>query len=183
MRLLVTLAVLAVASAALAEDCTDSAPCTLPPVLLARARIALEKEEAAKMADADLNEHNVKVAERFMDRLRERITKEKELFSRWCEATEKFSAKLREIGQQATSVDVYKYTGKPDTEEKMTRGSLEGKTWSWIATGPFSQVVSFLVTFARPIGSSEPWAFLGCSWCASGSQVTHTGCVELPWKP
>jgi hypothetical protein len=81
MRTVVAILALGLAVQARGNDCTDEAPCTLPAASVARFRASKEREMAAKMADAPVNEHNLRVNEEYMGLLRGWIEQEKELFS------------------------------------------------------------------------------------------------------
>jgi hypothetical protein len=183
MRRFIPFAVLGLAAQAGAVDCSNEAPCTLAVVVAARERVAKENAMAARMANAPANEHNINVGDQYFDLLRKWVDLEKEHFAKWCEATASLNRDLQAKGAAVTSENLFKYTGKPDREDKLERGPVEARLWSWDATGPFSLSVVFGVTFTRPKGSTGPWGFLGCTWCASGSLVTTQGCTELPWKP
>jgi hypothetical protein len=165
-------------------ECTKSTPCVLQAVTFARKRLADERSLVAKMADTPATEHNINVTNRLMDHLKEGILLERNAFSDWCALNHKLDAQIFEkSGQHLSSEEVFPWTGQPDEEAKQAQGPIEGKIWIWNVTGPLSGSVAFGVLFVRAAGSSERWVFSGCTWCASGGEITTKGCMELPWKP
>ncbi len=165
--------------------CTREDPCTLEVVEIARRRVALEADTEGKMTEADVSQHNKRVAEHWMQTLARSIAEERDQFSHWCEMAQGWSAARRKSGAPGlTSEDLLKWTGQPTHEMKpeSSDGTAEAKAWTWDVYGPLSRNVSFAILFMRPAGTDGPWLFAGCQWCASGGPATSPGCVMLPVK-
>ncbi len=165
--------------------CTQENPCRIEVVEMARRRAALEADTEGKMADANVNAQTKRVADQWMHTLARSIAEERDTFSAWCDAAQRWSADRRKSGAPGlTSEDVFKRTGQPTKEMKPESrdGGTDNMAWIWDVDGPLSRTVSFAILFMRPAGTDGPWIFGGCQWCASGGPATSPGCVPLPVK-
>ncbi len=164
-------------------DCTDATPCPLGKELQLEQRVASEQQMAARMANAPASEQNIRAYDLWMENLKSRVELEREHFSKLCALWSELDGKLKNNGSRLTSTLLHRFVGQPDSEATQREGALDGKIWVWDGTGPLSGGITFGVTFIRSAGSSGPWAFAGCQWCASASRVAAGGCMQLPWRP